>query len=251
MRPVTNRTAGTFSITFGGVTTSSLSATGAVGIKATSTGTLSIAPTTDFNGTIVISIKQITGTYNPTYVIKDNAGNNTLEIRSGLASLNNTFIGVNAGRYNTTGKYNSAQGYASLYSLTTGSYNTAQGYAAGRYLANGSTAHTTGDYGTYIGANTRAKEDGTTNETVIGSNAIGNGSNTVTIGSSAVTDNYFSGNVKASGTVTATQFKLSALNTAPASPTDTGTTGEIRIVDGFIYICVNTNTWKRCPIESW
>ena len=93
---VTNRTAGTFSITFGGVTTSGLSATGAVVIKATSTGTLSIAPTADFNGTIVISIKQITSTYNPTYVIKDNAGNNTFEIRSSLASLNNTFIGVNA-----------------------------------------------------------------------------------------------------------------------------------------------------------
>lgn len=59
------------------------------------------------------------------------------------------------------------------------------------------------------------------------------------------------GNIKASGTVTTTQFKLSALNTAPANASDTGTTGEIRIVDGFIYICTATNTWKRVAIATW
>jgi hypothetical protein len=40
----------------------------------------------------------------------------------------------------------------------------------------------------------------------------------------------------------ATQFRLSALNTAPANPTDTGVLGEIRIVNGYTYICVATNT---------
>src|SRR5206468_1207680 len=49
--------------------------------------------------------------------------------------------------------------------------------------------------------------------------------------------------LQVNGSVKATQFRLSALNTAPTSSTDTGTTGEIRIVNGFIYVCVATNTW--------
>lgn len=53
------------------------------------------------------------------------------------------------------------------------------------------------------------------------------------------------------GTARATQFYLSALNTAPASATATGTTGEIRIDANYIYICTATNTWKRVAIATW
>ena len=53
------------------------------------------------------------------------------------------------------------------------------------------------------------------------------------------------------GTLRATQFYLSSLNTAPASATATGTTGEIRIDANFIYICTATNTWKRVAIATW
>ena len=59
------------------------------------------------------------------------------------------------------------------------------------------------------------------------------------------------GNAVLSGTMTATQFKLSALNTAPTSSTATGTTGEIRIVDGFIYVAVGTNTWQRATLSTF
>ena len=41
-------------------------------------------------------------------------------------------------------------------------------------------------------------------------------------------------------------FKLSALNTAPSSSTDTGTTGEVRITSAGIFICTATNTWIKC-----
>lgn len=51
--------------------------------------------------------------------------------------------------------------------------------------------------------------------------------------------------------VTSTQFRLSALNTAPANAGDTGTLGEIRIVDGYIYVCTATNTWKRTALTTW
>jgi hypothetical protein len=53
------------------------------------------------------------------------------------------------------------------------------------------------------------------------------------------------------GLTQSTQYKLSALNTAPSSATDTGTTGEIRITSGFIYVCIATNTWVRSALATW
>lgn len=53
------------------------------------------------------------------------------------------------------------------------------------------------------------------------------------------------------GTVTSPAFKISALQTAPSSATDTGTLGEIRITSDYIYICTATNTWKRVAISTW
>lgn len=70
----------------------------------------------------------------------------------------------------------------------------------------------------------------------------------VSISSSATNPNYL---FSVAGVSQATQFKLSALNTAPASATATGTLGEIRIVNGFIYVCVATNTWQRTALATW
>lgn len=53
------------------------------------------------------------------------------------------------------------------------------------------------------------------------------------------------------GVVRANQYKLSALNTAPASATATGTLGEIRVTSGFIYVCTATNTWVRAALATW
>jgi hypothetical protein len=53
------------------------------------------------------------------------------------------------------------------------------------------------------------------------------------------------------GSTVSTQYKLSALNTAPATASSTGTLGEIRIDANYIYICTATNTWKRVAIATW
>jgi hypothetical protein len=53
------------------------------------------------------------------------------------------------------------------------------------------------------------------------------------------------------GGITTTQYKVSALNTAPSSATDTGTLGEIRYTADYIYVCTATNTWKRTAIATW
>lgn len=71
---------------------------------------------------------------------------------------------------------------------------------------------------------------------------------TLSIGSTFAVDN--SGNVTTAAT-TATQYKLSALNTAPSSATATGTTGEIRITSDYIYVCIATNTWVRAALSTW
>ena len=51
--------------------------------------------------------------------------------------------------------------------------------------------------------------------------------------------------------VTSTQYRLSALNTAPATSTSTGTLGEIRIDAGAIYVCTATNTWVRALLTTF
>ena len=53
------------------------------------------------------------------------------------------------------------------------------------------------------------------------------------------------------GTLKAKQFAVQALNTAPASPTATGTVGEIRIDANYIYVCTAKNTWKRTALTTW
>jgi hypothetical protein len=57
--------------------------------------------------------------------------------------------------------------------------------------------------------------------------------------------------LQVNGTVLSTQYKLSALNTAPATASSSGTLGEIRIDANYIYICTATNTWKRVAIATW
>ena len=48
----------------------------------------------------------------------------------------------------------------------------------------------TSEYSIYIGDDTRSGASGNTNETVIGKSAVGNGSNTVTLGNTSVTGWY-------------------------------------------------------------
>jgi hypothetical protein len=43
-----------------------------------------------------------------------------------------------------------------------------------------------------------------------------------------------------------------AMHTAPASATAAGTPGEIRFAsDGFLYVCIAMNTWRRVQLSAW
>jgi len=61
----------------------------------------------------------------------------------------------------------------------------------------------------------------------------------------------FTGLITANGGITSPQYSLPNLNAAPASSTSTGTYGEIRWCDGYIYLCTATNTWKRAALTTW
>jgi hypothetical protein len=91
-----------------------------------------------------------------------------------------------------------AFGYAALLNLETGFDNAGIGYNSGRYIADGSAPLTDAEQCLYIGTNSRASADGVVKENCIGVTAIGNGSNTTTIGASTNTDVYLSGDVRPS-----------------------------------------------------
>jgi hypothetical protein len=110
-------------------------------------------------------------------------------VTSGTA---NTAIGVNA-LGNSTGSDNTAIGNAALLLMTTPSNNIGIGRDAGRRISGGGNNQTSSE-SVYIGNDTRSSANGNSNEIVIGHNAIGQGSNTVTLGNSSITKTFLRGN---------------------------------------------------------
>jgi len=180
---VTGRTAGSFTVAFGGQSFAGLTATGAVGPRATTTDTLVITPTSDFNGTIVLSIRVISIS-SASVTLNNSSGAVTNQIR--ISSFNtNTFIGRESGRNNTTGLNNSSFGANALRDTTTGFSNTSVG--SGAMLFN-----TTGSNNTSIGFSSLQNNTTGVQNTVLGASSLsGNttGIQNTTIGALALTFN--------------------------------------------------------------
>jgi hypothetical protein len=133
-----------------------------------------------------------------------------------LTANGNSYLGWYAGVSATTSTYNVGIGWGALQSITTGGSNTAIGARAGRFFGASTSANTTGTQGIFIGYETRASADGNTNETVIGYNVVGNGSNSVTLGNTSVTKTILQGNVLI-GTTTDAGYKLDVNGTVRTS----------------------------------
>lgn len=73
------------------------------------------------------------------------------------------------------------------------------------------------------------------------------GSGQFILGTGTSTSNKLdvTGNAAISGNTTAGKFFVSSLNTAPASSSDVGTVGELRLTSSGIYLCIATNTWLK------
>ncbi|MEK7098032.1 MAG: hypothetical protein AAB906_04245, partial [Patescibacteria group bacterium] len=112
--------------------------------------------------------------------LRDPLGNVSLELRAGTSTDQNTFIGLDAGRNNTTGYYNSFIGYTAVYSNTTGYLNSFLGRNAGY-------SNTTGYHNSFIGNST-----GYFNTTGSANSFIGYGSGYYNTGSSNTANGYFS-----------------------------------------------------------
>ena len=102
---------------------------------------------------------------------------------------------------NSIGAYNTLIGAHSMAHVSSGADNVMLGAQAARYIS-----RTYGDWATnsqsmnrsvFIGSMTRASNNNDTNEIVIGYDALGNGSNTIQLGNTAIT------NTKTNGTITA------------------------------------------------
>jgi hypothetical protein len=156
---------------------------------------------------------------------------------SNTTGSQNTAIGLNALVYNTTGGSNVVVGLDALQHNTTGSSNTAIGYNAGTHITGGSVTNTTASNSVFIGRDSKAGADGQTNQIVIGQNAVGNGSNTATIGNSSTTANYFTGSINGGSFVksggTSSQF-LKADGSVDSSTYvgGSGATGQVAFWNG-------------------
>ena len=142
------RTAGSVTIAFGGQSQAGIVNTGTFGPTATSGGTLVITPTNDFIGSVIISIKAITAVSTAVVTGVDSNGVVRYEERVSSA-LNNVFLGLSAGAYNTTGAYNSAIGVYALYGNTTGTNNVAVGQSALQINTTGNSNSAIGVYALY------------------------------------------------------------------------------------------------------
>ena len=152
----------------------------------------------------------------------------------------NVAIGGGSQSFNNTGGNNVSIGVGSLGRNIAGNQNVAIGNDAGTYINLSAVPLTSSYWSIFIGHNTSALVDGSLNEIVIGYKAIGAGSNTVTLGNESITKTILSGVIQ-----------KRYLDTAPASATATGTTGEIRVTSTHIYVCIATNTWVHSVLTTW
>ena len=184
---ITGRTAGSITIAYGGTSTFP-TATGASGPRATATTALIITPTTDFDGTIVLSIKSISQS-SASSTFANSSGTSIVEIRAN-SSNTNTFIGLNSGSRITTGINNIFIGTNVGANNTTGTNNTFLGYLSGN-------SNTIGAINTFFGLNTGYNNTTASNNSFFGGNAgLSNttGENNTFVGASAGQLNSTGGN---------------------------------------------------------
>ena len=109
---------------------------------------------------------------------------------------NNIAIGRDSIQQNEDGDNNIGIGFGALAQITSSANNDniGIGYRAGRNYT-GDVSLTDSTDSIFIGSDTKALANNSTNEIVIGHEAIGNGSNTVTLGNDSITDTILKGNV--------------------------------------------------------
>ena len=146
-------------------------------------------------------------------------------LRLNTTGVENCAFGGGPMYQNTTGGYNVSIGSLSYYYKSTGSYNVAIGYQAGYNYGTPSSGNavTSATNCTLIGTYATPLTSGTTNEIVIGYNAIGKGSNTVVLGNSSITSTDLRGVVNNPSGLSAAGATFSSNVSVGGNLTVTGT----------------------------
>lgn len=194
-------TTGTINVLFGynaGRNITTASGNTLIGTRA---GESTIVNNTVAVGTNALVLNQ-TGTSNTaigTEALYYNTASSNTAVGDGAGNANttgqgNNFFGYASGRGNKTGSYNVFIGVNSAF-YSNGSNNVFLGDSSGLYQSDGITNMTSADNSVFIGKDVKANSSGQTNQIVIGYNAIGNGSNSVTLGNDSITKTVLKGNV--------------------------------------------------------
>lgn len=101
----------------------------------------------------------------------------------------NVALGYYALNANGWGNGNTAVGHCALQNVSN-HWNAALGYYAGRYMGTGTAANADSTHGIFIGSDCRPLAAGSQREIVIGAGAVGGGSASVTIGTTAYTGTH-------------------------------------------------------------
>jgi len=169
----------------------------AVGVNALSTNTTGGNNTAVGNNAL---ISNTTGSAN--IAVGRRAMNNNTE------GSENTAIGVQAMFSNSSGNYNVVVGAAALEN-NEGSSNVAIGYNAGTYTQDDAIINS--ENSIYIGANTTGLYSDDSNTIVIGTAALGDGSDTTVIGNESTTSTRVFGTLSTNGGISAAGGTFSAL----------------------------------------
>jgi len=203
---------------------------------------------------------------NSGYATVDGYSNTFIGTQSGLINTSgreNTFVGVNSGQMNLDGIWNTFIGLQSGFSNSSGSNNTFVGLNAGYYSTEsnntflGTSAgfhNRAGTNNVAIGYNTQFKQDPggllgvyntSDNEIVIGSSAIGNGSNTITLGNTNSTQLYLPGlqtGATAGDVLTFDGTKIALTAAGAGGATDINSLTDARKSGSSYYIGENSGT---------
>jgi hypothetical protein len=198
-------------------------------------------------------------------------GNGTLSVATGSY---NTAVGHIAGSGLTSGTYNTLVGHsAATNTAITGSYNNVLGSFAGNKLTSGGSNVLLGEYagnnmttGTYnvviggsagtnittgtsnicIGITSNTSSGGTTNEIVIGQGTTGNGTNTVTLGTTSSTTAYFPTTITTINRGAGSSMALDVPTSGSILLKYNGTTKNQVYSGGFLsYDSTGTNAWSQ------
>jgi hypothetical protein len=215
-----------------------------IGVGNTAVGTYSLVA--NINGSLNVGLG--------TAALADNVSGN-MNTANGFGSLesvttggSNTGLGAYSLQSLTTGSTNNVLGANALSGLETGTDNVALGDGAGSDAGNGSggtTPNAAGTQNVYLGASSISLASGDTNEIVIGALAMGNGSNSVTLGNQNVTSTTLRGDVHMTGSgPTSSLPKLvfgdgTYLTTAPTGSGSSGSVGT-----------VTSGVWNGSPIAA-